>query len=315
MKRRRNFSRGVQTAAGVSIRAALLILAMVAVLFVFAYFHHVRTTAETGAAIVVSRAGSVHAGTQTEDEGALSGIGMFEFEGKFKNTGARVENGIIIDDGEKCTINIYCFAAAGKKAYVADVYIKDISCFKTVMANDTYGKNQREDVSAMALRSGKALTVTGDNYSMLESPCVVRNGVVYSMDTKSPVCALFWNGEMEMVSVKDFSINALVDKGIYQAWSGGEILVETSLIEVDENAGYGAAKPRAAIGYFEPGHYCFMVTEADTTIYELAVSMQKLGVNSAYMLACGGISAMAYNGGILNARDDRDCADIISIGN
>jgi len=79
--------------------------------------------------------------------------------------------------------------------------------------------------------------------------------------------------------------------------------------------------PRTAIGYYEPGHYCFVVVDGrqensdGMSLAELAALFQELGCKEAYNLDGGKSSAMVWNGSLVNDPADggRRVSDIVYI--
>ena len=60
--------------------------------------------------------------------------------------------------------------------------------------------------------------------------------------------------------------------------------------------------PRSAIGYYEPGHYCFVVVDGRQNGYakgmnipQLATLFEELGCTRAYNLDGGGSAVMVFN--------------------
>ena len=77
--------------------------------------------------------------------------------------------------------------------------------------------------------------------------------------------------------------------------------------------------PRTVLGYFEPGHYCFLVIDGRTVhsrgfrLWSLAEYMSNLGCVQAYNLDGGGSSSLWYNGKIISKPYDggRKIADAV----
>ena len=80
--------------------------------------------------------------------------------------------------------------------------------------------------------------------------------------------------------------------------------------------------PRCAIGYFEPGHYCFVVVDGRRPGYSNGVTMKMLsrlmydlGCTVAYNLDGGASAQMYWNGDIYNypSGNGRTISDIVYI--
>lgn len=88
------------------------------------------------------------------------------------------------------------------KYTVADIYISDISCFKTAFANDTFGIGHSEKFTDMSKRIKSILAVNGDSYNNnrhKDSGTIIRNGVIYrSAPTNVETCVLNTDGTMKI---------------------------------------------------------------------------------------------------------------------
>lgn len=197
---------------------------------------------------------------------------------------------------------------------LADIYIGDITCLQTEFAQDTYGVGYSEKLSDMSNRMKSVLAVNGDSYSNdrhKSNGTIIRNGVIYrAQSTDMETCVLNWDGTMKIYSPDELSVNQLIDEGAYQSWIFGPSLL-------DEN---GKAKtsfttwdyireshPRTAIGYYEPGHYCFLVVDGRQADYsrgmfldEMSTLFEQLGCTAAYNLDGGHSSFMTMNDQIVN---------------
>ena len=284
-----------------------------AVLAGFAYVHHGMVRTEAGPRLVSCRSGvtyKLEEGFETAFEGGDAG--RFEFEGVF-TSGPRRAEGRYSDAG--CSVTISEFEAETGKVQVADVYVADIARLQTVMANDAYGKGQREDPAAMTARSGAVFSITGDNYSERYGGVVMRNGVLYSDDIDSDICVLNWDGSMELYRMRDYDLPEIMEKGAYQIWSFGPILLEDGEIPAQYITDMLRPCRRAAIGYYEPGHYCFVIMDGDVSLKALSAQMQALGCESAYALYGGRLAQMNYDGATVSTYQEvsRECSDIIMI--
>ncbi len=208
--------------------------------------------------------------------------------------------------------------------YVADIYIRDISSFVTAFANDTFGAGQRERALPMSQRVGAILSINGDYYGARTDGIVIRNGELYRTDPypDRDVCVLFWDGRMETYGTSKFNAEAAINNGAYQAWNfGPRLLDDNGKAKTRFNSDVGPANPRTALGYFEPGHYCFVVVDGRSddsggmTLTELAALMQELGCVRAYNMDGGNTSVMTAGGKLVNqpSSGGRETSDIIAI--
>ena len=306
---------------GVTLRwvtVAIDVLLIAAILVGFAWWHHGARLTGNPAILVSPRYG--HAYTVTDEDFVADNggeRGLFDFEGRFQAESPTITQSdkttYYADDGAEIAIATYYLTSG--EARVADVYISDISRLKTAMANDTYGKGQREDAEAMTLRSDAIFSITGDNYSERWGGVVMRNGVLYSRKIDSDVCVLNWDGSVDMASQWSFDLAEAIDNGAYQIWSCGPIVLENGKVTAAAEKDQGLSRRRAALGYYEPGHYCFVIMEGEVTLEQLALNMQALGCESAYNLYGGHLAEMNFDGQVISSPQEvnRTCADIILI--
>ena len=193
--------------------------------------------------------------------------------------------------------------------YLADIYVRDITCFQTALAKDTYGSGFRDSIEDMALLNNALLAVNGDYYGNTGEGVVIRNGVIYRANTTScDVCVLYYDGSMRVMPGSAFSVEEAIEQGAWQAWTFGPALLDTDgsvLSSFASTSRIISANPRTAIGYYEPGHYCLVVVDgrgesAGITLPDLSSLFYDLGCTAAYNLDGGNSSIMVWNNGIVN---------------
>ena len=208
--------------------------------------------------------------------------------------------------------------------YVADIYIADISCLKTAFGKDTYGRGYIEWISDVARRYGSVVTLNGDYYGTRDTGVVIRNGTLYRDNkTTNDIAILYWDGHMEMFAAADFDAMTEINRGAYQSWCFGPSLLEDGVPKEKFNCGDNLLKrnPRSAIGYFEPGHYCFVAVDGRNKeskglkMDKLASLMASIGCTSAYNLDGGQTSLLALGTKLWNSPSDggRSSSDYIMI--
>ena len=213
---------------------------------------------------------------------------------------------------------------AGKTVYhVADFYIRDISNLSTAFAKDTFGKGQREKTPLIAQRAGALLAVNGDYYGHGSSGIVIRNGTLYrDNQSGNDVCALFWDGTMRVYNPGRITGAQLIEQGAYQSWDFGPgYLDEDGQPKTAFNSSVGPANPRTVLGYYEPGHYCFVCVDGRSdysrgyTNTETSKLMASLGCKVAYNLDGGRTSVMTWMGNVVNKPElgGRETSDIVLI--
>lgn len=210
--------------------------------------------------------------------------------------------------------------------YVADIYVADIECFQTYIAENTYGKGFKQEVPEMDVASGALLAMTGDFYGYQDEGVVIRNGVVMRADdTNLDICVLYYDGTIETFSPEEFDINKAVAKGAYQGWTFGPSLLDANgNIPEDYNAKQKLKdlNPRSGFGFIEPGHYCFVVVDGRDKGYSRGVTLEEysqifkdLGCVAAYNFDGGESAVMTYNDEMVNIPfdDGRPISDIVLI--
>lgn len=214
----------------------------------------------------------------------------------------------------------YC----GTDVYVSDIYVRDISSFATAFAKDRYGRNFSEDVKDMAVRANAIVSINGDYYGNSDDGAIIRNGTLYREDSyvDCDMCVLYWDGTMKTFPQGQFDARAELDAGAYQSWAFGPMLLDANGQAMTSfNSSVNPDNPRTAIGYFEPGHYCFVVVDGRTaksegiTTKELSELMYSLGCKVAYNLDGGKTSQMYWGANLVNnpSGGGRNCSDIVLI--
>jgi len=334
------------------VRLALLDLLLIGVgLLIFAYFHHVRSTAySTKDVITVSRptknpalqtsgptlppdAADAQASESTQTPEPLPAATPdpddwgAKFADQFSTVGT--ESSATNYRSENISISISHRSAKDEGGdpqvwFVADIYIRDIELLRTAFARDVYGKGYKEWPAFLANEKGAVLAISGDYYGAREKGVVIRNGSVYRTDTFKDVCIIYYDGVMETMSAREFDADAAIERGAYQAFSFGPALLdENGCVKESYDTEINDPNPRCAIGYYEPGHYCFVVADGrdfdyseGLRMHELAQIFEDLGCKAAYNLDGGATAAMVFRDKIVNKPYDggRKVSDIIYIG-
>ncbi len=72
---------------------------------------------------------------------------------------------------------------------------------------------------------------------------------------------LGWNHGNVQANV-EFNATEVMENGAYQAWGFGPMLLDENGQTMTEfHSSVNVRNPRTAIGYFAPGHYCFVVVD------------------------------------------------------
>ena len=210
----------------------------------------------------------------------------------------------------------------GKVTYhIADIRIKDVSLLKTAFAKDTYGRSISEETPSMAERNNAIVAINGDYYGASSYHVAIRNGICYGCKPKSDVCVLYSDGTMRTFAQREFDADAAMAQGAWQAWSFGPALLQGGEPIEKFDSEISGHHPRSVIGYYEPGHYCFIAVDGrkknsiGLTLSELSALCAQLGLAEAYNLDGGQTSMMLFGGEVVNDpyKGGRKCSDIIYI--
>ena len=209
--------------------------------------------------------------------------------------------------------------------YVAEIYVAGLDYFKTAFAKNASVMGDREMTDVVAQENNALIAITGD-HSVDSQGTVIRNGQMYRKPKSSfDVLIMGYDGSMETLSPNDFDVDKIESEGAYQVWSFGPMLLQNgqTMTEFNMPDSIGGSNPRASIGYYEPGHYCFVVVggrqesySEGCTLVELSQFMYDRGCTVAYNLDGGRSAEMIFMGKMLNeqAGGRRSTPDIIYIG-
>ena len=245
--------------------------------------------------------------TAADSAGTTETVPLSEkFADKFTDTVVETENSYSSPD---LSITVNEVNEGNLTYYVADIYVRDITCFRTALANNTYGSGFRDSITGMAALNNALLAVNGDYYGNTSEGVVIRNGVIYRANaTNCDVCVLYYDGTMKVMPGSSFSVEEAVEDGAWQAWTFGPALLDTDGSTISSFSSTGriiSANPRTAIGYYEPGHYCLVVVDgrgesAGITLPQLSRLFYDLGCTAAYNLDGGNSSIMVWGDEIIN---------------
>jgi exopolysaccharide biosynthesis protein len=126
---------------------------------------------------------------------------------------------------------------------------------------------------------------------------VVRNGKLYrETESSADVLVMNYDGTMQTFSPDEFDMEKIKSEGAYQVWTFGPMLLKDGQPMTKFNSTVTGLNPRTAVGYFEPGHYCFVVVggrqegySEGYTMVQLSQLMYDLGCTTAYNLDGAGL--------------------------
>lgn len=210
--------------------------------------------------------------------------------------------------------------------YVADIYVADVRNFQSYVEDDSYVRFIQTPVEELAQMAGALISINGDYCNaQVQYGFYVRNSVMYQDDqTTCDICVLYEDGVMETFGPKEYKVEDIIEKNPYQVWKFGPKLLDDEgkpLTSFNTTGAIAIGNPRSAIGYYEPGHYCFVVCDGrqdgwarGLTIEQLAQLFADLGCKAAYNLDGGASATMTFNGRLYNRQSSpRDLGDILLI--
>ncbi len=247
--------------------------------------------------------------------------GDFSWTFPKEDTGLDAEQSYQSDD---IRIAVNSHKKDGVEYFVADIWVRKIDFIRTAFAKDKFAKRNRERLLKIMERKNAILAISGDYYGARPNGVVIRNGESYRDTPLYDVLALYKNGEMKTFLNEEWDQEAELSNGVLQAWGFGPMLLDKNAQPMTEFSGieYHRHNPRAAIGYYEPGHYCFVLVDGrregsrGMRLPELSALFHELGCKTAYNLDGGETAILAFEGEFVNIpfKGGRSQTDIIYVG-
>ena len=210
--------------------------------------------------------------------------------------------------------------------YVADIYISRIENFQTYVENEYFDQFIKTPADELAQMCGAVVSINGDYCNAQDQfGFFVRNGVLYDDRlTDSDICVLYRDGTLATYGPGEYTVEDVLARQPYQVWKFGPMLLDGAgqpLENFNVRGAIGSRNPRSAIGYYEPGHYCFVVADGRQAdwyrgldIQQLAQLFADLGCKAAYNLDGGASSTMTFQGELINRQSKyREIGDILLI--
>lgn len=213
--------------------------------------------------------------------------------------------------------------------YVADIYVRDLACYQRYFVGTFNPKNskKRMHVGAMAEQAGAILAITGDSADQFSVGWVMGNGEIvrHTSNSKRDIGLLLADGQMRTILAQDIDYEWLAAEAeagnIWQLFCFGPALLDENGHALTKfNSDVGPANPRSVLGYYEPGHYCFVQVDGrksaskletkkknqGLTLIQLAQLMEELGCSAAYNLDGGDSSLLWFNGNIVSSPSNKN---------
>ena len=214
-------------------------------------------------------------------------------------------------------INITATRTCNADVYVADIHLRSLDSLQRGLANKW--KNGTLKIDKIAQAHQAILAMTSDSAENLDMGWVIMNGQTLrkTRNRKRDLCLLLKTGEMRVIPAAELDheeVAALAEQGaIWQTFLFGPTLLDSEGKRMTQfNSTVGIKNPRSVIGYYEPGHYCFVQVDGRNTqsqlepgkknrgmtLTELSQFMEELGCQAAYNLDGGQSSVMYFNGSL-----------------
>ena len=194
--------------------------------------------------------------------------------------------------------------------HIVDIYVRNIENLRTTFAGGSeVFDGTRARVLDMAEREHAVAALNGDYAGFMTGGeyVVLRNGVYFYSRPTRAVCVLYYDGRMETYwkpfnqTGDDFDLDEAMANGAWQIWSFGPALLDE---DGHANTLYDANvyNPRSVLGYYEPGHYCFITVDGRSSsnsgmnLDELAAMCESYGLTQAFNLDGGGSSTLIFGG-------------------
>lgn len=302
--------------------SALIILDTAALgiaLCIFALFHHVLPIALQND-LSKQAAFSVTASDSARDEPSPSDMegGDFSFAGVFTDSVITTDTSYSSPD---VSVSVSTIETEGSVVHVEDIYIRNLSLLRTAFAHDVYGKGQRQTVPVMAANNNAICAINGDYYGNTSNGVVIRNGFTYRSASADDICVIYLDGDMKTYPKGKFDEALANSDDVWQVWSFGPALLKNGEAITKFTSRIKPKNPRTAIGFYEPGHYCFIAVDGRSklssgmTLAQLSAFCESIGCIEAYNLDGGQSSVMTFDARVVNTpvNGGRKSSDIIYI--
>ena len=259
----------------------------------------------------------------------------FSFPGVFLKEGSSPKQTETSYTSANLSLTITSFRYEKTDVYVAEIYLRTLDCFRRDVGNGF--KNGYLSVKSHAARDGSAvLAITGDSSAKFIAGYVVGNGEIWreTHNNKRDIGVIGWDGMLRCYTPAEMEAAGLGETppDCWQCFLFGPSLLdgEGKAKTTFTTTNVAAANPRAALGCFEPGHYCLVLVDGRSTrsaleeggrnggltLIQLSCLMEKLGCVSAYNLDGGKSAVMVYFGEFVNTpiNRGRQIGDAIIIG-
>lgn len=209
----------------------------------------------------------------------------------------------------------------GVTYFVSDIYVADLKYFKTAFPKTPDKMGSREFTDVVAKENNAVIAINGDHCVDNPGP-IVRNGKIFRNQKYADALVLNYDGTMQAFTADQLDMNKITTAGAWQVWTFGPMLLKDGKPMTQFNSSLGTANPRTAVGYYEPGHYCFVAVDGRQpgysdgyTFEQLSQLFASMGCKVAFNLDGGQSTEMAFQGNIINKpyNGGRSTTDILYI--
>jgi len=213
--------------------------------------------------------------------------------------------------------------------FVADIYIASIDCLQSYFAHGDEYPRRTGMMPDLVSESQAVVAINGDYCGFSFGGIVLRDGNSYKDQANGfDTCVLLRDGTVECVNSNLYSADSYAEGELWQVWTFGPMLMDGEGHALAENemntpSYIAGVNPRTGFGYYEPGHYCFVVVDGRQSGYSNGVQMgdfaklfESLGCTQGYNLDGGGSTMMMLGNEFVNSPStdgQRDVPDIILI--
>ncbi|MEN6595673.1 MAG: phosphodiester glycosidase family protein [Clostridiaceae bacterium] len=193
--------------------------------------------------------------------------------------------------------------------FLADIYVQDISCLVNVFSQDEFMGSTETAAKLLSRCEGGIVGINGDFYSLNLFGPLIRNGENYVRNVTRAwdIAVLRSNGELLTFRYRRLTKDLLSTLGAYQTWVFGPALLDDyGNAKTEFRSNVQARNPRSVLGYYEPGHYAFLIVDGRSSIsrgigmQDLSTLCETLGMTRAYNLDGGQSSVLQGKSGPIN---------------
>ncbi len=209
--------------------------------------------------------------------------------------------------------------------HIFDIYVRSYDYLRSSIYGDkVVGASGYNRKTLTHAKEKNAIAAINGDYCCARSIGVaVRDGVLYRTEPFQDIMVMYTDGTMVAFEDGTYSNIDFSKENVWQIWSfGPSLLTADGQPKTEFTSVVCRANPRSSIGYFEPGHYCFVAVDGrgeggsvGLTMEDFSMFYYELGCVAAYNLDGGRTSVAVWNDHVANTpyKGGRPCSDIIYI--